>query len=148
VKLPNWDCGNARDQQAMIRWVNTELDEAEFQDLSTIFPGNLRQLKPDERLAYQIKRADRGDLGPLRRAFPQIARFINYPKRKRATRRRYDPVGGAVADVRRIRSFWRQHYGRFMRAKTDPITAEQIAADRWDVDIDTLLNRLKKTKAS
>lgn len=144
IKLPDWTCGNVRDQQAMIRWVNAQLDEAEFQELYNILSGNVRPFTPEEKLAYQIERAESGDLGPLRRKFPQIARFINFPMRKRRTRRRYDPVGGAAADVKRIRALWQQHYRKFKRARTDPVTAEQLAADRWEVHIDTLLNRMKK----
>jgi len=127
----------------MVWWVNAQLnwlDDAEH--LKTV----RGQRTPDERLAWCIARADHGDVEPLRKLFPQIpVRFIRLPPRKRPMPYKYDPTGDAVKDVRRIRALWKQHFGRVNRARVDLVTAEQIAADRCEVHISSVLNRMRKS---
>ena len=82
---------------------------------------------------------------------PYLARFIQRPKLKRGQRYSKDPendrVGKAVYDVKLIRALWLQCYRKTRRSKDDLVTAEQIAADRNGVDVNTVVNRLKKSFA-
>jgi hypothetical protein len=142
AKPRQWECRTAREARAMVWWVNDQLSALDAAEHLRNVRG---ERSADERLASCIAQADRGNIEPLRKLFPQIpVRFIRLPARKRPSRhRRWDPVGGAVKDVARIRALWKKNFGRVNRARGDLVSAEQIAADRWEVHIDTLINRQK-----
>ena len=69
-------------------------------------------------------------------------------------RPRDDNVWEAARAVGMIRQLWKEHKkfldGKFRhalhRASTIEVTAEQIAADRWSVDVEAVRNRLHKKK--
>jgi hypothetical protein len=58
---------------------------------------------------------------------------------------RLTPVVMASQDVPRIRALWKKHYGRQNR-KLSP-TAEEIAAERWEVDIEALLSFRRRDRS-
>jgi hypothetical protein len=148
--LPPWDCRNARDAQAMVKWVIGQIDRVET--ISERFKHYAETVfESDERYVTEqaIEQADKGNIEPLRRLFPpELARFLHLPKLKRGKRfpkhGKNDRVGKAVADVKLIRALWMTHYGKKNRPKNDLVTAVQIAADRWKVDANTVANRMNK----
>ena len=103
---------------------------------------------PTNYVEWAIDQADnQRNIGPLKQAFPDLARFLKLPKRKRGERgpsRRYDPVMGAAKDVRRIRALWQQHYRR--KKRTSAPYAEEIAADRWAVSVAAVASKIKNLK--
>jgi hypothetical protein len=133
----------------MTEWVNDKIDQLETMSNRFLRYGET-VLESDERhvKAQAIEQADRGNIEPLQRLLPEYARFLCRPKLKRGKRfpkdGNNDPVARAVDDVTLIRALWKQHYGKKNRPKNDPITAEQIAADRWKVDVEAVVSRLKK----
>jgi hypothetical protein len=147
-KLPRWDCSKPRDAQDMIKWVKIELDRTRKP------PGGwaegLRMFDPEHVKFRAIEQAEKGNMEPLRRLLPGLARFLHRPKQKRGKRfpkdKEGDPVTAAASDVKTIRKLWKTHYGKMNRPKNDPITAEQIAADRHGVDVEEVVSRLKKIR--
>jgi hypothetical protein len=94
----------------------------------------------------QIEAAERGNVEPLRQALPRYAEFIHPPRRKRGQhflkyKSKLDPVDPAVEDVNTIRTLLKQRYGTAYGSG-----AEQIAADRWEVDVEKVIQRMKKTR--
>jgi hypothetical protein len=158
-KLPRWECLNDRDAQKLIEWTNGELDHFETVRGYFLEAGNGFELEEDkdpfhiwwlkeQAIEQAIEQADNGDIKPLRLAFPHLARFLHLSKRKRGQRypkAKEDPVREATHHVRIIRHFWKKHYKKMNRPKNDRVTAEQIAADRWEVDVEAVIGRLKKT---
>jgi uncharacterized coiled-coil protein SlyX len=79
-----------------------------------------------------------------------------FPTPDQRGRPRDDAVWQAARDVGLIRKIWKDHKEyldrKFKRSKTSTgnitVTAEQIAADRWHVDVEAVYNRLKKPKAT
>jgi hypothetical protein len=131
----------------MIAWVNDELFQLDVEKMRKDLSGE-NALAGDSYMDWLIDQAEHGDIEPLRRHFPRLAPYLHLPKRKRGQRFLRDqsnPVRGAVNDVTRIRAIWKKHFGRKTRPKTDLVSAEQIAADRWEVDVDTVINRMKKS---
>lgn len=159
-ELPRWECLNDRDAQRLIDWKNRELDHLETVRGYFLEAGNGLELEGDQdplhiwwleqqSIKQAIEQADNGDIRPLRQALPHLARFLHLSKRKRGQRypkaKEGDPVREATLDVRLIRHLWKKHYKKINRPKNDRVTAEQIAADRWKVDVEVVIGRLKKT---
>jgi hypothetical protein len=116
-------------------------------------------------LAEVIAIAESGDLEPLRGELSLllekaaqtplqaehlqyiVERFVNLPPRNRGQRylRWADPVSRAVEDVKFIRALWKQHYGS-ERNKKGLVSAEEIAADRCNVTVDQIKDRLGRTR--
>jgi hypothetical protein len=93
------------------------------------------------------------DLLPTLAKTPVQARGLKYiaehfvhlpPHRGRGQRYRKlgDPVACAISDAARIRALWRQQYGRRNRP-SHLVSAEAIAAERHDVTVEQINNRLK-----
>jgi hypothetical protein len=145
---PVWKFRNKRDAKAMVDWVNEQLDR----ESSNPFLEHVKLVEAmyGGSLEEAIERADKGDVEPLRRLFPELARFIHRPRLKRGQRfpknPETDPVGKAVDDYQSIRALWRRTYGIKNRRTDDPVTALKIAADRNGVDVDKVINRLKKSR--
>jgi hypothetical protein len=118
-----------------------------------------------ERLERAKQHARRGNLGPLRKLFPEIAEFIHEPKRVRGQRRPYTKRRGgvdglrralaslaeqrAVDSVRQLRAIiWPRYYGRWKRRPEDGPSAEEIAAVRCGLTMDQVQRAMKVRKAS
>jgi hypothetical protein len=145
-KLPRWDCSKPQDAQDMIKWVNIELDRKRKPPRG--WAEGLLMFDPDYVKGKAIEQADKGNMEPLRKLLPGLARFLHPPKQERGKRfprnKEGDRVTKAAADVITTRKIWKAAYGKKNRPKNDPVTAEQIAADRWKVDIEKVIARLKK----
>jgi hypothetical protein len=161
-KLPRWVCLNDRDAEKLIEWTNRELDRLETVRGYFLEVGNGVEFEGDEDPSYirwrkeqaiqqAIEQADNGNIKPLRHELPHLARFLHLGKRKRGQRyakaKEGDPLWEATLDVRIIRHLWKKHYKKINRPKNDRVTAEQIAADRWKVDVEAVVSRLKKTSS-
>jgi hypothetical protein len=147
--LPQWKCRNEHEAKAMTDWVNDQLDQIEIVSERFSRYGETVLSEDDKYLIEQaIEQADKGDIEPLRRLFPHLARFMCRPPRERGKRfpknTEDDPVRRAAADVKLIRALWAKHYGKKNRPPNDRVTAVQIAADRWGVNDVTLTNRMNK----
>jgi hypothetical protein len=128
----------------MTWWVCDELNRIDVEEMRKNLSGE-NAIDPANYLAWAIEQADSNrNMTPLRLHLPHLARFLHLPNRqgKRLPSRHYNPVTGAAADVKRIRKLWKRCYGRFKRT-TDP-TAEQIAADRWEAEIEAVINAVNR----
>jgi hypothetical protein len=138
--LPPWRAGiDERKRRQMEEWVNRKLDE-------------ITKLSGDEWLWFwslenledvAVQAAEECDLEPLRRQFPKHARFINPPKLKRGEHFKDATevwLQRALEDVPRIRAIWKKHYGKTNRPRGE-LTAEEIAAERWNLLPDEVRKR-------
>lgn len=105
-----------------------------------VLPPEWSEPDAPELLAYDL-----GDVEPLRRRHPQIARAIHAPrppargKYVRKPKDRPSAIVGAATDVPRIRVVLRDMYGR----KRPPFNAAKVAAEIWGADVDELEKYLK-----
>jgi hypothetical protein len=142
------DATKARDRRRMIRRLREILDDIDICDLAAANRDNVEATEAWFK-AYgpQLRAFEHGDVEPLRRALPGIAKAINLPRRADRSKwpkpRRQDCIDGAARDVRRIRALWKKHYGHVQRPRGDDLRAEQIAADLWGVTIDDIERRMK-----
>jgi hypothetical protein len=157
MKPPHRDAKDA----VMTKWVLEQL-EAHYRKMMI---DEFAEEDHTGNLAEVIAIAESGDLEPLRgelslllSAAAQsplqaehlkyiVERFVNLPPRERGQRypRWADPVSRAVEDVKFIRALWKQHYGS-ERNKKGLISAERIAADRCNVNVNQIKDRLGRTK--
>jgi hypothetical protein len=172
TKLPPWHAHNPRERRAMERWVNQALDRADDLEMDDFmqahyaecatFDFDLKKMAlPRVGYGWEIEEAERGNIEPLRKRLPHLAKFLCRPKLRRGkhfpkatvvelTIRRdgFDRVQEAVKDVRRIRALWKQCCGKKNRRADDGPSAEDIAAGRWKgVDVDDIIQRMKKSPA-
>jgi hypothetical protein len=148
--LPSWDCSKPADALKMTDWVNLQLNRipppgfySEF-----FFPPSGSE---EDKKWGAVKEAYNGNVEPLKLMLPVLAPFLTPPKRQRGKRfskhDEVDPVQQAAMDARHIRALWKTNYGKSNRPKNDPVTAEQIAADRHSVDVEAVVTRLGKIRA-
>jgi hypothetical protein len=160
-KLPDWDAK----PDDMEKWVIEQLNALPYGDEGgPASEVEFTWMNDDD--ARRIAAAEHGDIEPLREKYPHLAPYLFTPKRKRGARffRPDDPwwrddnpflaygraitvspVQCAVDDVRRIRALWRKAYSRFKRASS-LISAEEIAANRWGVNVEEIFAAQKKHK--
>jgi hypothetical protein len=157
TKQPPWIARSRRDRQLMVNWLEVKLDKIFFDEFEKYQHEGLKNydkvLAWAKKLGPEIAEAEHGNVEPLRRRFPVIAKYINLPRRHRGQRypRREDvnkvgPLNAAAADISRIRAIWQEHYGKKNRP-ADQASAEEIAAELWDVKIEDLVKHLKKIPA-
>ncbi len=144
-------------------WTNEKLDELNAEaDWQEQLADERRDyssyglMSPKALLDAALTSAHGGNLAPLRRLFPELAKFLHEPPRKRGQHRRtqtaapvvakrwvtQSSLAQAVADRRRIPQLWREHFGKTYRGKEQP-TAAEIAARRNGVTDQQLENYLK-----
>jgi hypothetical protein len=164
--LPPWIARGDRDRQKMIDWVNFELDTDPDDPVEREFLANQERwanATPEEHKAavawvtndgFQIRAAEHGNIGPLRKKYPRLAPYLHLPKRSgkgdRFPRARSDYQHRtllAASDVGRIRAIWKKEYGKKNRPRGQ-ISAEEIAAKRWEVSSDDVIRRIKKQGSS
>ena len=87
-KLPPWTDNDA----AMLRWLDHELDDlireedgarARARRALPLSPEEKQALFPEDSDEGAIAAAERGDIGPLRRRHPELARFLHLPALRR-----------------------------------------------------------------
>lgn len=163
--LPPW----VGDDAAMLRWLDDQLDvllseAGAKRRLQRKLPLSIEEqqaLFPEQSDEGSIGAAERGDIRPLRRRYPQVARFLHLPKRKRGQRyleadktKKWNKVLNdphdarlalAVMDVRHIRTIWQKHFqGKKNRsAHAGEKSAEWFAAERWGLTEDEIAAAMK-----
>jgi hypothetical protein len=161
--LPPRKVHNARERLKMVvDWVNLELDRISLEDFihkqSTFFTFTQsngafdvekyftlrKQAQKQAEYGTEIYAAEHGDIEPLRRRHPLIAEFINLPPKsvgqhflKFSWARRNQAV---VQDVKLARVLLKKYCKDHHLRKGDVPTAVQIAADRWEVDENEIVN--------
>ena len=161
TKLPPWIARNTRDQRLMAAWLDAKLDKIFDDEMEKKWDQAARDPRNQDSLMLEnfwpISEARHGNIEPLRRRLskinPSFADYVNLPRRRRGQRypKREDPntigpLAAAAEDIPRIRAIWREHYRKRNRPKGQA-TAEQLAADRWDVEFEDLIKYLKKIPA-
>jgi hypothetical protein len=91
------------------------------------------------KLELALRQAEQGNLEPLRKQYPRLARFINLPKLEgkgkhfeKPPHPARDRLENALAELRDARVFLRSYYKKTGRPK-GKLTAEQILAERWNL---------------
>jgi hypothetical protein len=169
MKLPPWTASSQRDQERFLEWsigqlealdAEAELEAQEFEANADFYAA----LSPAELRAAALRDAMRkaryNNLEPLRKLYPEIAQYINEPKRVRGQRRSYtsqkyfaNPFievarayteSWAIQDVRRLReTVWPKFYGRSKRRRDDAPSAEAIVAARYGLTEDEVRKAIK-----
>lgn len=149
---PPWKARNRREQQAMIDFVIGELLAEDVQNDewgNRLLSGWDGTVDPMVRFRSSLEAAKqaarRGDLGPLRSLLPDLAEFLDEPKRVRGQRRPHRQLVGGnafsdyganlegrAADVERVRAIWRREYdGRWKRHRDERPDAEDIVDEYY-----------------
>jgi hypothetical protein len=153
MKLPHWISLDeplppwTGDDNAMLRWLGQQLKAMKYADKVKILLGNFEVSEDADgrvhfnwikgkELANAIDFAEHGDVEPLRKLYPDIAEFINLPKRARGKRfknssRYINPILGAAQDARRIRMLWKKFYPEFYPNREKSASADWFAAQLW-----------------
>jgi hypothetical protein len=132
----------------MERWLNAELNELDNRELDWGYENlTSNAASAEDYIAWrkadgpEIAAAEHGNIKPLRKKYPHLARFLHLPKQpgrgKRFPKNKNVSADDlkltmAVWDVSRIRAIWKKHYRRH-RPKSYA-SPEEIAARRWGVD--------------
>ena len=85
---------------------------------------------------FALEQAAKGDVEPLRRKHPDLARFIHPAKRQRGERGFQSNDGLRLRPLKQcdeIRKLWRETYGS-ERRKPGQVTAVELAAEYCGVD--------------
>jgi hypothetical protein len=154
LERPPWRNESESGKRWMRAWVNQELNLETIRYNSSRSRAEVEQARAEfdawinTPLAMEISSAEDGDIEPLRRALPHLARFLHLPKQPNGVRRPMDDEYGdrvrvAVNDVTRIRALWQRRHHKKNRPKGQ-VTAEEIAAERWRVNVEDVLAKLKK----
>ena len=163
--LPSWIACNGPDRQKMIDWLNFGLNSSRYDPIIEQLLADQESWTPekDEEFlewvtsdGFAIRAAEDGDIEPLRKKYPHLARYLQLPKRSGKGDRfpRPRPMSDyqertllAASDVGRIRRFWKEAYGKKNRPHGQ-IGAEEIAANRWNVSVDDVIRWIKKKGTS
>jgi hypothetical protein len=125
-----WECRDQRDADKLIAWTKAKLEhERKIINRFIQFGDDSPRLP----LLPSIEQRRRRKLPTGRTGRPK-------------TEKHGDPMWEALWDVELIQQIWLEHFGHWYRPKNDKVRAEQIAADRWDVDVDMVCNWVKKAK--
>jgi hypothetical protein len=133
--LPPWD-----DDQAMYRWVDRILDDEDTANYNQGHEGckpHTLQFDPSILNASVIEAAWMGDIGPLRKMYPQLVPFLALPpvRARNAWRKSHELTVTAMLaiNVKRINAIWKKHYGHVNRRR-GLMTAVEIASRRFGFD--------------
>jgi hypothetical protein len=144
--LPPLRARNERDRNRMEAWLDAKL--LDLDGLEADWRGaQLNAASAEPRSdpwtwteAQAIAVAEQyGNMEPLRTMYPQLAKFLQPPKRPGKGKRfekvrmledQTDAVTMAVWDAVRIKKIWKKYYTHRVKGYA---TAEEIAARRWDI---------------
>lgn len=156
MRLPPWS-----DANKMARWLDEQLDLLFAKDAAL---ARARRQQPYTDKEKELLFGDAGvakealefgNVEPARRLLsldhPLLVPLLNLPARRRGQRYakpaaldlRKARLDIACMEVGRIRSLWRQHYGRRNRARRLG-NAEAFAAARWNISEDAIVDALKR----
>lgn len=155
-ELPPW----TGDDVAMLRWLERELDDLIKKDGAKARARRALPLSSQEKQALfpedsdegAMAAAERGDIRPLQRRYPELARYLKLPGRQRGqrypkdTKRPHDKrLTLAILEVSRIREIWQKHFARKNRSRhrRGEQSAEWFAAARWACSEDEILEAMK-----
>jgi hypothetical protein len=124
-----WECRDPRDADKLIAWTKAKLEHE--RDIINRFI-HFGDDSPRLPLSLSIEQRRRRKLPTGRTGRPP--------------EKHGDPMWEALWDVRLIKQIWLEHFGHKSRPKDDAVRAEKIAADRWEVDLVTLGDWIKKAK--
>jgi hypothetical protein len=160
-KLPRperWHSRDKRDADAMVAWVSERLNVRYAEHMNEMIAevGDQWKHDPDTGLAEivywkledRIGEAKQDNMEPLREAYPEIAAYIN-PRKRRQGETKQTPqrhrlrLQWAVEDVFYIRELWKREYGRWKRGERNPPSAEQIAANYWNVEVRSVKSKVR-----
>lgn len=141
MPLPKWECSTAHEAEQLEYWTNRELDILHAFEVY----GNKRAalMAQQDAIALAVK----GDIEPLEQLYPElaVAGLLRVPPQKRGRKTEVkNSVWNAAVDVKNIRAIWELNYGSKNRRVNDRVVAEQIAADRWDVDVHDVIEVYRK----
>jgi hypothetical protein len=157
--LPPWKATDKFQQRAMVEWVIAQLDDQDAEagmrqyelDAARDYYAPLPE-EEQQRLWFEVavRRARSGNAGLLRGLYPEIAEFIQPPKRKQGRRRSYPRrdfgrywASMIADDIRRVRELWQVNYdGKWKRRGLRP-TAEEIVAERRGCTEDDVIAAMK-----
>jgi hypothetical protein len=96
-----------------------------------------------------LQQAEQGNLEPLRKQHPRLARFLNLPRLKRGEHFAKKPstdaphwrLKEALFELKRVRDLWKKHYDGKTNRPKGQLTAEEIVAERWGLDEDEVHKR-------
>jgi hypothetical protein len=131
MTLPPWRSDKLDDQRALSRFIISELDRADEMRSRSATDGDLQFLRTVIELDQQAKRVG------LSVNLPKATSDGDLPDFERAAR-----------DVPRIRALFRLHWRK--RNRTMPPSAEQIAAERWELsraDTAKLIDKFQRKTA-
>jgi hypothetical protein len=130
---PKWWSQNTDDIAAMKAWVEERLRVRLVERVNRLY-AELKQhggveFDPKTRLAAVVRFkledaidvAEQGNMEPLRKAYPEIAAYINPRPRQRGERRHTKNLAlkRAVEDVHFIRQLWMEEYGHWKRRRRE-----------------------------
>jgi hypothetical protein len=151
-----WDDPTRLEEWTVFQLFKLDADDNEWHNQQLTNWAREVASMPRNPLAAAVASAEYGNLGPLRKLLPAIARFLNPPPSpppKRGPKRDFfdefaHAIGEARSDVRRVRALWREHFGRVYRSVSPRAT--EIAAQRYGLSEKQLLddrkNRYRKRK--
>ena len=157
-KLPKprcWWSHNEADADKMVAWVNEHLTVRKAERMNEMIAevGDQWKLDPETGLAtityYKLEdmfdEAETGNMEPLRKAYPKLAKYLNPRQRGKGDYPRPPNLKAerAAEDVHFIRELWRREFGKWKRARNNPPFAEDIAAAFHKVHVDSVKSRLK-----
>jgi hypothetical protein len=144
---PPYHARNQRERQWMIDWTIDQVHDVSEREFIEHQSRDRTEEKLDKYFNdVAIAEADYGDIEPLRQRYPQLARFLFAPI-KRKKRPKGDKVAMAVAVLPYIREIWKREYGRWKRPRGE-VSAIEVAAVLWGVDPADIEKRLKPSGPS
>ena len=156
--LPDWNQAKKLSERTLERLDEEDHFQHEPWLTAEFIPRTDSEADELEAERSAIRQAERGDISPLRRRYPHLAKFLFPPKLKRGqryprfqlTKAAIDKISitSALYDVWRIRSLWKRYYGRKNRSRDAGCSAEEIAAKRHDLTVEQLLNAKKLRRRS
>jgi hypothetical protein len=150
--LPPWSSHDKREHEEMVQWAHSKLDDlqlAEFHRNANDKGHKNKFLAWLEAYGPEIEAADRGNIAPLQKRLPMLARFlVAPPMQKRTKQQKQDAVAAAVWAVHNLRTIWQKEYGRRNRRNQDGPSAQEIAASWAGVTISDVEKGLKPSGPS
>jgi hypothetical protein len=155
---PPWHARDQRERELMFQWVLDTGDrqvQADLVEAAEKFGKRLPEWKAEARRAHaeyrgEIRAAEIGNIEPLRKRFPLIAKFINLPPGYKP-KRRPKPISKAMLAARAvkfIRALWQREYGRKNRRPDDGQSALEIAARIFNVSVSEIAKKMKPSGPS
>jgi hypothetical protein len=135
MTLPPWPTRSKRERQQILKWSSDQIDERlskREQNANANHAAYFYWLKSDKR-AKEAARA--GDYAPLRKRYPDLAEFLNPPKRKRRQKKsrppspRVDLVTATLQLIPIVQDIWKDHFDKRNKFCGYGPSALQIAAE-------------------